>query len=97
MIKEKKENSIFSIHNSVGVKLVTSFRLKLSHLSKHKQYGHSAWKTWKYLELILNLEKHQENSIFDEIHLGIPGKIFSCCKKNLTANHKIDFCRQCTY
>ena len=38
--------------------------------------------TWKYLEFILHLEKHLENSILGEIHLEIPGKMFSCCKKN---------------
>ena len=32
--------------------------------------------------IYLHLEKHLENSIFGEIHLEIPGKMFSCCKKN---------------
>ena len=61
--------------------------------------GHSTWKTWKYLEIpgiYLHLEKRLENSIFGEIHVEIPGKIFSCCKKNLAANHKINFFKQCT-
>ena len=36
IITEKKENSLFSIHNPVGVKLLTRFRLHLSHLNEHK-------------------------------------------------------------
>ena len=36
IIEEKKENSLFSIHNSVGVKLLTRLRLQLSHLNEHK-------------------------------------------------------------
>ena len=36
IITEKKENSLFSIHNSVGVKLLTCLRLQLSHLNEHK-------------------------------------------------------------
>ena len=52
--------------------------------------------TWKWLEFILHLEKHLENSILGKIYLEIPGKIFSCCRIYLTANHKIDFFKQCT-
>ena len=33
---EKKENSIFSIYNSFGVKLLTRLRLQFNHLNKHK-------------------------------------------------------------
>ena len=33
-ITEKKENSLFSIHNPVGVKLLTRLRLQLSHLNE---------------------------------------------------------------
>ena len=36
IITEKKENSLFSIHNPVGVKLLTRLRLQLSHLNEHK-------------------------------------------------------------
>ena len=36
IITEKKENSLFSIHNSVAVKLLTYLRLQLSHLNQHK-------------------------------------------------------------
>ena len=36
IITEKKENPLFSIHNSVGVKLLTRLRLQLSHLNEHK-------------------------------------------------------------
>ena len=36
IIEEKKENSLFSIHNPVGVKLLTRLRLQLSHLNEHK-------------------------------------------------------------
>ena len=32
----EKENSFFSIHNPVGVKLLTHLRLQLSHLNEHK-------------------------------------------------------------
>ena len=35
-ITEKNENSLFSIHNPVGVKLLTCLRLQLSHLNEHK-------------------------------------------------------------
>ena len=34
--RAKKENSLFSIHNPVGVKLLTRLRLQLSHLNEHK-------------------------------------------------------------
>ena len=33
---EKKENSLFSIHNPVGAKLLTCLRLQLSHLNEHE-------------------------------------------------------------
>ena len=36
IITEKKENFLFSIHNPVGVKLLTRLRLQLSHLNEHK-------------------------------------------------------------
>ena len=36
IIEEKKENSLFSIHNPVDVKLLTRLRLQLSHLNEHK-------------------------------------------------------------
>ena len=36
IITEKKKNSLFSIHNPVGVKLLTRLRLHLRHLNKHK-------------------------------------------------------------
>ena len=36
IITEKRENSLFSIHNPVGVKLLTRLRLQLSHLNDHK-------------------------------------------------------------
>ena len=40
MITEKKKNSLFSIHNLVGVKLLTRLRLQLSHLNEYKfSYG----------------------------------------------------------
>ena len=35
-ITKKKENSLFYIHNPVGVKLLTLLRLQLSHLNQHK-------------------------------------------------------------
>ena len=35
IITEKRENSLFSIHNPVGVKLLTRLRLQLSHLTEH--------------------------------------------------------------
>ena len=34
--KKKKENSIFSIYNPLGVKLLTRLRLQFSHLNGHK-------------------------------------------------------------
>ena len=34
--EKKKENSLFSIHKPVGVKLLTRLRLLLSHLNEHK-------------------------------------------------------------
>ena len=34
--KKKKENSIFSIYDPLGVKLLTRLRLKFSHLNEHK-------------------------------------------------------------
>ena len=40
MITEKKENSLFFIHNPVGVKLRTCLRLQLSHLNEHKLRHH---------------------------------------------------------
>ena len=36
IITEKKENSLFSIHNPVGVKFFTRLRLQLSHLNEDK-------------------------------------------------------------
>ena len=36
IITEKKKNFLFSIHNPVGVKLLTLLRLQLSHLNQHK-------------------------------------------------------------
>ena len=36
IITEKKKNFLFSIHNPVGVNLLTIFRLQLSHLNEHK-------------------------------------------------------------
>ena len=36
MLQKKKQNFLFSIHNTVGVKLLTHLRLQLSHLNKHK-------------------------------------------------------------
>ena len=36
IITEKMENSLFSNHNPVDVKLLTRLRLKLSHLNEHK-------------------------------------------------------------
>ena len=36
IIAEKKKNSLFSIHNPVGVKLLTHLRLQLHHLNEHK-------------------------------------------------------------
>ena len=36
IIAEKRENSIFPIHNPVGVKLLTRLRLQLSRLNDHK-------------------------------------------------------------
>ena len=36
IITEKEENSLFSIHNLVGIKLLTRLRLQLSHLYEHK-------------------------------------------------------------
>ena len=33
---EKKENSIFSIYDPLGVKLLTRLRLQISHLNEHK-------------------------------------------------------------
>ena len=36
IITEKKENSRFSIHNPVSVKLLTCLRLKLWYLNEHK-------------------------------------------------------------
>ena len=36
IIAEKKENSLFSIHNPVRVKLVTRLRLQWSNLNEHK-------------------------------------------------------------
>ena len=34
--EKKKENSLFSIHNPVSIKLLTRLRLQLSHLNEHK-------------------------------------------------------------
>ena len=40
IITEKKKNFLFSIHNPVGVKLLTLLRLQLSHLNEHTfRYG----------------------------------------------------------
>ena len=36
IITEKKQNSLFSIHNLLGAKILTSLRLQLSHLNEHK-------------------------------------------------------------
>ena len=36
ILKEKKENSLFSICSSLGVKLLTRLRLQFSHLNEHK-------------------------------------------------------------
>ena len=36
ILKEKKENSLFSICDPLGVKLLTRLRLQFSHLNKHK-------------------------------------------------------------
>ena len=36
IINEKKENSLFSIYNPLGVKCLTRLRLQFSHLNKHK-------------------------------------------------------------
>ena len=36
IITEKKENSLFSIYNPIGVKLLTRLRLQLSHLNEYK-------------------------------------------------------------
>ena len=36
MLKEKKENSLFSICDPLGVKLLTRLRLQFSHLNEHK-------------------------------------------------------------
>ena len=36
IITEKRENSIFPVHNPVGVKLLTRLRLQLSHLNERK-------------------------------------------------------------
>ena len=36
ILKEKKENSLFSICDPLGVKLLTCLRLQLSHLNEHK-------------------------------------------------------------
>ena len=36
IITEKKENSLFSIHNPFGVKILTRLRLQLSHLNERK-------------------------------------------------------------
>ena len=36
ILREKKENSLFSICDPVGVKLLTRLRLKFSHLNEHK-------------------------------------------------------------
>ena len=57
IITEKEENSLFSIHNPVGVKLLTRLRLQFSHLNEHKfrhgfedtispmfLYVHAIWK-----------------------------------------------------
>ena len=33
---EKKENSLLSIHNPLGEKLLTRLRLQLSHLNEHR-------------------------------------------------------------
>ena len=35
-MKEKKENSLFSIYDPLGVKLLTRLRLQFSHLNEHK-------------------------------------------------------------
>ena len=34
--KKKKENSVFSIYDSLGVKLLSRIRLQFSHLNEHK-------------------------------------------------------------
>ena len=36
ILKEKKENSLFSICDPLGVKLLTRLRLQFSHLNEHK-------------------------------------------------------------
>ena len=36
IVTEKKENSLFSLHNPVGVKLLTRLRLRLNDLHEHK-------------------------------------------------------------
>ena len=36
ILKEKKENSLFSIYDPLGVKLLTRLRLQFSHLNEHK-------------------------------------------------------------
>ena len=36
IITEKKENSLFSVYDSLGVKRLTRLRLQFSHLNEHK-------------------------------------------------------------
>ena len=36
ILSKKKENSLFSVHDPLGTKLLTRLRLKFSHLNEHK-------------------------------------------------------------
>ena len=36
IVTEKKENSLFSVYDPLGVKLLTRLRLQFSHLNEHK-------------------------------------------------------------
>ena len=60
-----------------------SFSFSFNIACKYDGVTAAGWPLYlENLEFILHLEKHLKNSILGQIHLEIPGEIFSCCKEN---------------
>ena len=65
---EKKENSIFSIYNSFGVKFLTGLRLQFNHLNEHKfrhGFGDTRNPMCEHLPLRCNLYSLQRLELFE--------------------------------
>ena len=94
--KKKKENSLFSIHNPVGVKLLTRLRVQLSHLNESKfRHGfedtispicscNTEIKSKKHFLLCCHLYSSQRIKLFDNLN-----KVNSSFFK-LTAKHQVN-------